>query len=323
MEVLGPPLQYEYVEGGKKMIEVKNLTKKYDGVVAIDNISFKVEKGEILGFLGPNGAGKTTTLRVITGYLPPTKGSCKVAGFNVEENPIEAKRRIGYLPENNPLYDDMKVIEYLEFIGRLREVDNLSKRIKEVVDICSLYEVMGKGINELSRGYKQRVGLAQSIIHNPDILIMDEPTEGLDPNQKREVRELIRELGKEKTVILSTHILPEVEVTCDRVIIINKGKIVADGPKEEIHRMSRGKEVLRVELRAPKEDVLKTFEANEAIGNVEVKEKETSVEYEIETTRDLREDIFNLAVSHSWTLLEMQRKAVSLEDIFMELTSEK
>jgi len=305
------------------MIEVNNLTKRYDGVVAVNDISFKVGKSEILGFLGPNGAGKTTTLRVVTGYLPPTKGNCKVAGFDVEENPIEAKRRIGYLPENNPLYDEMKVLEYLEFIGRLREVEDLSKRIKETVDICALNEVIGKGINELSRGFKQRVGLAQSIIHNPDILIMDEPTEGLDPNQKREVRGLIKELGKEKTVILSTHILPEVEVTCDRVIIINKGRIVIDGPKEEIYRMSRGKEILRVELKAPKEDVLKKFEKNEAIGNVEVKEKEATVEFEIETAKDLREDIFKLAVKNKWTLLEMQRKAVSLEDIFMELTSEK
>ncbi len=303
------------------MIEVEDLTKYYDHLLAVDKLSFAVKRGEIVGFLGPNGAGKTTTLRIVTGYLPPTSGKCRVAGHDIEERPIEAKQRIGYLPEANPLYEEMEVTDYLRFVAKLREIENISTRMREVVDICGLREVIGRPIGELSRGYKQRVGLAQAIIHNPDILIMDEPTEGLDPNQVVEVRELIKELGKEKTVIVSTHILSEVEATCDRVLIINKGRIVADGARHELQQMTKGKEVVSLIAKGPKEAILAMIRGHEGVANVQAKtEEEGIVGYEIEALKDLREDIFNLAVEGKWTILELHRKIASLEDIFRELT---
>lgn len=303
------------------MIEVKDLTKYYDHLLAVDKLSFEIKGGEIVGFLGPNGAGKTTTLRMVTGYLPLTSGKCTVAGYDIDEHPIEAKRRIGYLPETNPLYEEMEVTDYLRFVASLREIESTSKRMREVVDICGLQGVIGRPIGELSRGYKQRVGLAQAIIHNPDILIMDEPTEGLDPNQVVEVRGLIKELGKEKTVIVSTHILSEVEATCDRVLIINKGKIIADGSRGELQQMTKGKEVLSLVAKGPKEAILEAIRDYEGVEKVEVKsEEEGVIGYEIEGWKDLREDIFNLAVNRRWTILELHRKIASLEDIFRELT---
>ncbi len=303
------------------MIEVRDLTKYYDHLLAVDKLSFEIRRGEIVGFLGPNGAGKTTTLRMITGYLPPTSGKCTVAGYDIQDQSIEAKRQIGYLPETNPLYEEMEVTDYLRFVASLREIENTSARLSEVAGICGLREVVGRPIGELSRGYKQRVGLAQAIMHNPDILIMDEPTEGLDPNQVAEVRELIKELGKEKTVIVSTHILSEVEATCDRVLIINKGQIVADGARQDLQQMTRGKEVLSLVIKGPKAAMLEAIENHEGVEKVEVKtEGEGVVGFEIEGRRDLREDIFNLAVGRQWTILELYRQIASLEDIFRELT---
>ncbi len=303
------------------MIEVEGISKKYNSVLAVDNISFEVKKGEVVGFLGPNGAGKTTTLRILTGYFPPTQGRCKIAGYDIEENPVEAKKHVGYLPENNPLYHEMKVVEYLEFAGRLRGVEDLWKRIKEVVEICRIQEVVKKSIGELSKGYKQRVGLAQAILHQPDILIMDEPTEGLDPNQVVEVRELIKELGKEKTVLLSTHRLSEVEVTCERIIIINRGRIVADGSREELHQMWEGKEVVEVEIKGESEQVYEKLKSDPIIRNVKIKNKTpTFISVEIEAETDPRERVYELCVSNSWTLVELHRQRVSLESVFRELT---
>ena len=313
-----------------KMIEVKNLTKKYGSFVAVNEVSFDIAKGEIVGFLGPNGAGKTTTMRALTGYFPPTSGTCKIAGFDIEENPIEAKKCIGYLPENNPLYHEMKVIEYLEFIGGLREIVKTKDRIKEVAEICGIAKVISQTIGELSRGFRQRVGLAQSILHDPEILIMDEPTEGLDPNQVIAVRELIKNLArgnhlKEKTVMISTHILSEVEATCNRVLIINKGKIIADGSREELQTMSKGKEVVELELKEFNKSIISILKEQPFIENVELQDKK----YELEAKdnipsekKDIREDLFKLATQKGWTILDLHKRIASLEDVFRELTRE-
>src|SRR5271165_5399380 len=225
------------------MIKVEGLTKRYARNIAVDNISFEVEKGQIVGFLGPNGAGKTTTMRVLTCFIPPTYGTASVAGFDVQQNPMEVKRRIGYLPETPPLYPDMEVVEYLDFVGRIKGIPSadLPKRIDEVMEKCAVGDVRKKLIGKLSKGYRQRVGLAQAILHNPDVLILDEPTSGLDPNQLIGIRQLIRDLGKTKTVILSTHIMQEVEAVCDHVIIINKGEIVADDTLENLRVKNEGK----------------------------------------------------------------------------------
>ncbi|MCB0751429.1 MAG: ATP-binding cassette domain-containing protein, partial [Ignavibacteriae bacterium] len=223
-------------------VSVTNLTKKYQTQRAVDNISFEVKTGEVLGFLGPNGAGKTTTMKIITGFMAPSDGDAKVNGVSVLENPEQVKRSIGYLPASNPLYQDMPVLEYLHFIAELQNVpkNKIQDRIAQMVKVCGLNVEKHKKISELSKGYKQRVGLAQAMIHDPEILILDEPTTGLDPNQIVEIRNLIREIGREKTVILSTHILPEVEATCDRILIINDGKIVADGTSESLRKQAQG-----------------------------------------------------------------------------------
>src|ERR1700686_3563346 len=232
------------------MIKVEGLTKRYARKIAVDNISFEVEKGQIVGFLGPNGAGKTTTMRVLTCFLPPTAGSAQVAGFDVLEQPMEVKRRIGYLPETPPVYPDMEVHEYLEFVGRLKGVpkDSLGARINEVLEKCAIGDVRTKLISKLSKGYRQRVGLAQAILHNPDVLILDEPTSGLDPKQIIETRELIRSLAGDHTIILSTHILSEVEHSCERVIIINQGKLVAQDTVTNLTNRLRGSESVAVEI---------------------------------------------------------------------------
>lgn len=301
------------------MIEVHELTKRYNQILAVDKVSFAIEKGEIVGFLGPNGAGKTTTLRVLTGYLSPTSGTCRIGGWDVGENPVEAKERIGYLPEDNPLYDEMKVYEYLQFVGMLRRID-AGGRIKDVAGVCGIEDVMGQSIGTLSRGYRQRVGLASAILHDPEILLFDEPTSGLDPNQVIEVRELIKKLGREKTVMISTHILREVEAVCDRVLIINRGKIVADGSKDELQKLEKGKEVILVSLKAPQESALEAMER----WNVVVKESDGEItSYEIEADRDIREELFFMAKEKDWIILEMYRKIASLEDVFRELTVEQ
>jgi ABC-2 type transport system ATP-binding protein len=306
------------------MIKVKNLTKKYGELKAVDDVTFDVHTGEILGFLGPNGAGKTTTVRIITCYIPPTSGWVEVDGLNAFEHSLEVRRKIGYLPENAPLYSEMNVLDYIHFIMGLRGIakDRFSQRTKEIVEICGLESVIDRNIGELSKGFRQRVGLAQAMVHDPEILILDEPTSGLDPNQIAEIRSLIKELGKEKTVILCSHILPEVEATCGRVLIINEGKIVADGSPSELQSSFQGREKIYLELKTPVEDI-KTKLAN--LENVEqiTTNGDDLKKFIIECTRgvDLREKIFREAVENNWVLLEMRKEQVSLEDVFRQLTT--
>lgn len=304
------------------MISVKNLTKKYDGVAVLDNLNFEINKGEVLGFLGPNGAGKTTTMRIITGFIAPTSGTIKVDELDVLDDSLRIRQKIGYLPESNPLYTDMKVLEYLRFIAKIREQNK--ERIKKMIEICGLSKMVYKTIGELSKGYRQRVGLAQAMIHDPDILILDEPTSGLDPNQIVEIRNLIKELGKEKTVILSTHILPEVVATCSRVIIINEGKIVAQGTTEELMTQAAGKTKIYFKIKAPEEQVIEKYNNIDAVAKIERVDKETDdvFGYHIEVVgkEDLRGTIFRTADANGWTLLELTPQKANLEDVFHQLT---
>ncbi len=302
------------------MIELKNITKNFNNVKAVDNVSFSVKKGEIVGFLGPNGAGKTTTMRLITGFLHPDEGSIKVKDMDVSVEPIKTKSFIGYLPENNPLYNDMYVYEYLDVIANLREIEKEKKkfRIEEVVHLAGLSEVMGRMIGELSRGFRQRVGIAQAMIHNPDILLLDEPTSGLDPLQVVEMRELIKSLAKQKTLIISTHILSEAETTSTRVLIINKGKIVADEMKENLSKLSTGQEWLRLEIKGDREKIINAIEK---FGKVEVEnENDGIISLSLRTSEDVREEIYNVSVKNKFIIIEMHRKVASLEDVFKELT---
>ncbi|MGC9363781.1 MAG: ATP-binding cassette domain-containing protein [Fidelibacterota bacterium] len=309
------------------MIEVRNLVKHYGDVKAVDDISFTVKNGEILGFLGPNGAGKTTTLKVITGYLSPTAGNVFVDGMNVLDDSMEIRKMIGYLPEMNPLYHDMQVYDFLEFVARVREIDKnqFRTRLHEVIDLCGLKGVVHKNINELSKGYCQRVGLAQAIIHDPDILILDEPTSGLDPNQIVEIRGLIKNLGKEKTVIISSHILQEMQATADRMIIINRGRIVANGTVEELMSDFKGKTRLTLELKNADEEAVKklqTLQEGILLTDLDVKEQNITAVLEYPNTADPREEIFRQIVKNRWTLLEMSRHKTSLEEVFRNLTIE-
>ena len=310
------------------MIQLKELTKNYNETAAIKDISFNVEKGEIVGFLGPNGAGKTTTMKILTCYMPPTSGTAIVTGYDIHENSLEIRKNIGYLPESNPLYPEMGVIEWLDFMSRIHEIpeDTRASRIKKVVEECGLGDVIHKDIGELSRGYKQRLGFAHSILHDPKILILDEPTAGLDPNQAVEIRNLIKELGKEKTVLLSTHILSEVQSTCNRVIIINKGMIVADNKTSEIYNIVQQKETLLVQIKAPSEMVSKALTQLQGVEKVDLTgsgaENVSTFEIQASAGMDLRESVFNAAVKNKWVILEMQRKLASLEDIFRHLTIE-
>lgn len=310
-------------------ITVRNLTKFYGQEKAVDNISFDVKTGEIVGFLGPNGAGKTTTMKIITCYMPPSKGTVEVNGYTIADHSLEVRRKIGYLPELNPLYLDMNVVEYLEYAARLHGIDKakLKQQLASMIEVCGLKDVRHKDIGELSKGYKQRVGLAQAMIHDPEVLILDEPTSGLDPNQIVEIRNLIRQLGRAKTVILSTHILSEVQATCDRVIIINDGSIVANGTPEQLQQEFRGSESIAIELKAtvdnPMADI---FPKLKAIPNVE------SVEYGggndgihrfslfAAKGSDIREELFRRVVQEQWILLELSRKVTSLEEVFHKLT---
>jgi ABC-2 type transport system ATP-binding protein len=305
-------------------IIVENLTKKYGEQRAVDNISFQVQPGEIVGFLGPNGAGKTTTMKMITCYMAPTEGSITVEGFNANQDPGEIKRRIGYLPETNPLYTDMAIIDYLEFCA---EIQGLAKqeipgRIREMVEVCGLGLERHKKIGELSKGYRQRVGLAQAMIHDPEVLILDEPTSGLDPNQIIEIRKLIRELGKEKTVILSSHILSEVEATCDRILIINKGKIVADGTSETLRHQAQGQELLSVKIEASDETVKKALLGLASVEKVNPMESKPGfflVQSKPDSTS--RKAIFDLCVQNKWYLLDITGIETKLEDVFREVTN--
>jgi len=309
------------------MIKVEGLTKRYARKVAVDNISFEVEKGQIVGFLGPNGAGKTTTMRVLTCFLPPTSGSATVAGFNVLEQPIEVKRRIGYLPETPPVYPEMEVHEYLEFVGRIKGVPSgdLLRRVNEVSEKCAVTDVRKTLIGKLSKGYKQRVGLAQAIIHNPDVLILDEPTAGLDPHQIIETRDLIKGLAGEHTIILSTHILPEVEQTCERVIIIAKGKLVAMDTVANLTSRLRGAETVALEVLASDAAIVqRSLEQVAGVSRVIPKDhRDGKFNFTVESLegRHIRPGLAKAVVDSGWELNELHAVGLSLEEIFLQLTA--
>jgi ABC-2 type transport system ATP-binding protein len=306
-------------------IVVENITKKFGTQKAVDNVSFNVKTGEILGFLGPNGAGKTTTMRAITCFLMPNQGNIKVGGYSIKENPEEIKKNIGYLPENNPLYKEMPVIDYLYFIAELHNIpkSKIKDRILEIIDLCGIEGEKHKKIGELSKGYQQRVGLAQTLIHDPKVLILDEPTAGLDPNQIVEIRELIREIGREKTVILCSHILAEVEATCDRILIINKGKIVADGTAHDLRKRSQGREIIRVTIEEG--DINEIFKSLQGLPNVQLvdilSKSEGQFEVQSKPETSSRKDIFKLCVDNKWSLTELTPTETKLEDVFRELTT--
>jgi ABC-2 type transport system ATP-binding protein len=309
------------------MIKVEGLTKRYARNVAVDNVSFEVEKGQIVGFLGPNGAGKTTTMRVLTCFMPPTSGTASVSGFDVQENPMEVKKRIGYLPETPPLYPDMEVIEYLDFVGRIKGIPtpDLPKRIDEVAEKCAIADVKKKLIGKLSKGYRQRVGLAQAILHNPDVLILDEPTSGLDPQQIIETRDLIKGLAGDHTIILSTHILPEVEQICEKVIIIAKGKVVATDSVENLTSRLRGSESVAVEVIATDAAAVQTrLEQVAGVSRVIAKEsKGDRLLFTVESLegRHIRPGLARAVIEAGWNLNELHGMALSLEAIFLELTA--
>lgn len=308
------------------MISLNNLTKKYGETLAVNGISFEIKKGEIVGLLGPNGAGKSTTIRMITCYLNPTSGSAKVAGYDIEKDTRKIKKIIGYLPESAPLYMDMVVYDYLAYIARIQEVQekDIEERIKYVVKTCSLENVVSKTIGDLSKGYKQRVGIASAIVHNPEILILDEPTNGLDPNQIVEIRELIRELGKEKTVVLSTHILSEAELACDRVIIINKGEVIADSPTKDI-ALGKDKNIfisLVIRTKENNEILKRLFMNLNDVDKIEIRDNNDIKDILISSKADIREAIYKAVKQTDWLLLEMKINKEDLESVFQALTRE-
>lgn len=304
-------------------IFVENLTKVYGSQRAVDNISFRVKTGEVLGFLGPNGAGKTTTMKAITSYLTPTEGKIRVGEYTVADDPQEVKRQIGYLPEHNPLYGDMPVLDYLRFVAEIQGVkkEHVKPRLKEMVRLCGLEGEKHKKINELSKGYRQRVGLAQALIHDPEVLILDEPTSGLDPNQIIEIRELIKTIGREKTVILSSHILAEVEATCDRILIINKGQIVADGSADDLRKQAHGQEILILTIEdGNKNEIYEALKKLDSVETVDILGDENRFEIQSKINKSSRRSIFNMCVDKSWILTEITPVETKLEDIFHELT---
>jgi ABC-2 type transport system ATP-binding protein len=304
------------------MISVSNLSKNYGEVRAVNNISFSVKKGEITGLLGPNGAGKTTTLRMLTCYLKPTSGNISIEDYNAKENPDEIRNIIGYLPESAPIYGDMIVYDYLNYIARIRNMES-SGRLKEIAGICGLSEMMHKNVSELSKGYKQRVGLAHAMLSDPQILILDEPTSGLDPNQIIEIRKLIREIGKEKTVILSTHILSEVEATCDRVIIIDKGEIVADNQTSELMSSKGGENKIAIKVGMVNfTDLSSALKSINGVRNVIAQDDKdlTSAIVTSSAGEEIRPDIFKKVGEKGWVLYEMMKESRSLENVFRELT---
>ena len=308
------------------MIQLQNLVKDYGNLRAVDHINFQINDGEILGFLGPNGAGKSTTLKMITCFLSPTKGNIHVGDQNVIEDSQAIRKQIGYLPENNPLYLEMTVYDYLEFIADVREIANFKNRLKEVIEKCGLRGVVHKPIHTLSKGFRQRVGLAQAILHDPEILILDEPTTGLDPNQIVEIRELIKELGKEKTLIISSHILQEVQAVCDRIVIINKGQIVADGSTEELKSNFQNKTTLELTIEGAEEairDFPNHIEDITLLTMEPVGENRFRLQLEFDSNIDKRSEIYNYIKATDWTLLEMKRDKISLEDVFRNLTIEE
>ena len=311
------------------MIEVQHLTKQYGPFTAVDNISFRVERGEILGFLGPNGAGKTTTMRVLTGYMPPTEGKAIVAGFDVLEQPLEAKRRTGYLPETPPLYPDMTVREYLTFCARIKGVPagDRTGRIGAVMERTRVADMANRHCGKLSKGYRQRVGLAQALLHNPDVLILDEPTAGLDPKQIIETRKLIKELAGDHTIILSTHILPEVSQTCERVVIINKGRVVAVDSVENLTARAGSSSSVLVQVDTDGADPLPVVQALPGVTKVTAAapgaDRLTSIEVFSDTGQDVRRALAAAIVNRGWGLLELRPARRSLEDVFLNLTTEE
>ncbi len=308
------------------MIEVKNLSKYFGKVKAVDDISFNVKKGEILGFLGPNAAGKTTTMRIITGFLKPTNGTVFVENIDVLEKPEEVKKKIGYLAEDNPIYTDLTPKEYLKFMGEVREMEkNLFKeRFEKVIHDTGIEDVLNRPIGELSKGFRQRVGLAQALLHDPEILILDEPTTGLDPAQIVEIRNLIKELGKEKTVILSTHILPEVEMLCERAIIIHKGKIVAEGKIKELEEKTKRKESVKFLIKANKKDFEEKIKERKDVESYSLKSLNDFIEGKISFKEgDAREILFDLCVLNKWRIYELYSERYGLEEIFLQLVREE
>jgi ABC-2 type transport system ATP-binding protein len=310
------------------VIEVQNLTKHYGRVTAVDDVSFRVERGEILGFLGPNGAGKTTTMRIVTGYMPPTSGRALVAGYDVLEQPLEAKRRTGYLPETPPLYPEMTVREYLTFVSKINGVPRADRkrRIDAVMERTRVADMAGRHCGKLSKGYRQRVGLAQAILHNPEVLILDEPTAGLDPKQILETRELIRGLAGDHTVILSTHILPEVAQTCQRVVIINRGKVVAVDTPDNLTARLRGAETMYVQVDSAGADAsaaLQTVPGVLRVTSADSRGGAVGYEVESEQGRDVRRELARAVVGAGWGLLELRPLRMSLEQIFLQLTTEE
>ena len=309
------------------MIEVKELTKSYGPTLAVNQVSFEAHAGEVVGFIGPNGAGKTTTMRILTCYLTADAGSATVAGYDVLEHAIDVRKNVGYLPESAPLYADMGVVEYLKFMTEVREIPKSQRkeRLRSVVEICGLEGVIQKDIGELSKGYRQRVGLAQSLIHDPPILILDEPTSGLDPSQTIEIRNLIKEIGQEKLVLFSTHILPEVAATCSRILIINRGEIVANGTLEDLISQVQSEDKVHAAIRGSEEAItakLKTLEG--IIGFTHVKTDDEVVIYEItaaEGADNACETLYQAAVQNGWGLAELRRESVDLEQVFLNFTS--
>ena len=310
------------------MIEVKELTKSYGPTVAVNKVSFDAHAGEVLGFLGPNGAGKTTTMRILTCYLSADAGNATVAGYNIFEESIEVRKRIGYLPESAPLYTDMGVIEYLNFMTQVRHLPRSERkeRIRAVIDICGLEDVIQKDIGELSKGYRQRLGLAQSLIHDPPILILDEPTSGLDPSQIIEIRNLIRDIGQEKLVLFSTHILPEVSATCSRILIINNGEIVANGSPEELASQAKGEDIVHIAIRGSQEAIEAELNALEFVSQwTHVETTDDIVAYQINAAQDsdAAEALFHVVVKNGWSLTELRQESVDLEDVFLNLTDKE
>ena len=310
------------------MIHVENLTKNYGAIAAVDQISFEIQKGEILGLLGPNGAGKTTTLRMLTGFLQPSAGTIRIKELDIDRHPIEIKKIMGYLPESAPLYHDMLVFDYLNYVADIREIptDRKFARIRELGDLCGLNPVMHMPIAELSKGFKQRVGLAHAMMSDPEILILDEPTSGLDPNQIVEIRDIIKRIGKQKTVVLSTHILSEAEATCDRVVIISRGKIVADGDIDNLKQSAGDTSLIHLTLQQADSDAvqqkLSATAGVKGVVRLDAVNGQLKVTLSVPSTRDLRGEIYRTVKQTDWELLEFYQESRTLETVFRELTKE-
>ena len=300
-------------------LSVQSITKEYGIQKAVNDLSFDVSGGTIMGFLGPNGAGKSTTMKMVSCYISPTSGTAEVCGYDIHKNPLEVRRHIGYLPENNPLYLDMYVKEYLQFVAGIHQINKKTNRVKELIEMTGLGKEQHKLIGALSKGYRQRVGLAQAMIHNPDVLILDEPTSGLDMNQLVDIRNLITELGKEKTVILSTHIMQEVQAMCDRVIIINNGSLVADDPIEKLADRISGEQQVTINLL---NNNVSLSRLEKITGVTQVRSTKDGIVITSDANNDIRKDVFETAVAAEWVIIEMKKEEISVEDVFQKLTKE-